>query len=62
MKRTTIMAEEETLKRLRELAHQDASIVAICERLREPKVATLDSRHFSVVRPRHIAALRLLPA
>lgn len=39
----------------------DASVVALCERLREPKVATLDRRDFSVVRPRHCDALRLLP-
>src|SRR5579884_2927814 len=39
----------------------DASIVALCERLGEDTVLTLDRRHFSVVRPRHCAALRLLP-
>lgn len=39
----------------------DASVVAVCERLDEPKVATLDRRDFSVVRPRHVEALRLLP-
>ncbi|HET7046450.1 MAG TPA: PIN domain-containing protein [Gaiellaceae bacterium] len=27
----------------------------------EPKVATLDRRHFTIVRPRHCDALRLLP-
>ncbi len=40
----------------------DASVVALVERLDEPKVVTLDRRHFSVVRPAHIAALTLLPA
>ncbi|MBV9099881.1 MAG: PIN domain-containing protein [Candidatus Dormibacteraeota bacterium] len=40
----------------------DASIVALCERLREDKLATLDRRHFSVVRPGHVRALTLLPA
>jgi predicted nucleic acid-binding protein len=39
----------------------DASIVALAERLGEDKVATLDRRHFSVVRPAHAAALRLVP-
>lgn len=39
----------------------DASVIALCERLGEPKVATLDRRDFSVVRPRHCEALRLLP-
>jgi predicted nucleic acid-binding protein len=40
----------------------DASVVALCERLGERKVATLDRRDFSVVRPRHCDALTLLPA
>jgi len=39
----------------------DASVIALCERLDEPKVATLDRRDFSVVRPRHCESLRLLP-
>ena len=39
----------------------DASIVALAERLGEPKVATLDERHFRVVRPSHVDALELLP-
>ena len=38
----------------------DASVIALAERLREPKVATLD-RHFNVVRPAHVQALRILP-
>jgi uncharacterized protein len=40
----------------------DAAVLAVVERLREPKLATLDRRHFSVMRPRHIDALELLPA
>lgn len=40
----------------------DASVIAACETLGETKVATLDHRHFSVVRPRHCDALTLLPA
>lgn len=39
----------------------DAAVIAVCERLGETKVATLDRRHFSVVRPRHCPALELLP-
>ena len=39
----------------------DASVLAITERLGEPKIATLDRRHFSVLRPRHVEALELLP-
>jgi len=40
----------------------DASVIALCERLNETKVATLDRRDFSVVRPNHCDALHLLPA
>lgn len=39
----------------------DASVIATAEHLGEPKVATLDRRHFSVVRPAHVAALTLMP-
>jgi predicted nucleic acid-binding protein len=39
----------------------DAAVLAIVERLNEPKVATLDRRHFGLLRPRHVDALRLLP-
>ena len=39
----------------------DASVIALVERLKEPKVATLDRRHFSFVRPAHVPALWLLP-
>ena len=40
----------------------DASVVATCERLGARTLATLDRRHFSVVRPRHCEALDLVPA
>jgi uncharacterized protein len=40
----------------------DASVIALCERLGETKVATLDRRDFSVVRPSHCESLDLLPA
>lgn len=39
----------------------DAAVVVTCERLAEEKVATLDRRDFSVVRPHHCDALTLLP-
>jgi len=39
----------------------DASVVAIAERLDVREVATIDRRHFSVVRPRHVDAFTLLP-
>ena len=39
----------------------DASVIALAERLNLPAVATLDHRHFSIVRPRHVPALDLLP-
>ena len=39
----------------------DAAVLAIVERLNEPKLATLDHRHFGLIRPRHVDALRLLP-
>lgn len=39
----------------------DAAVIACCERLGETKVATLDRRDFSVVRPVHCERLTLLP-
>ena len=39
----------------------DASVLALVERLGEAKLATLDHRHFSVIRPAHVDALALLP-
>jgi predicted nucleic acid-binding protein len=43
------------------LGTTDASVIAVAERLDVTEVATLDRRHFTVVRPRHTAALTLLP-
>lgn len=40
----------------------DCAVLAVVERLGEPKLATLDRRHFSVLRPRHVDHLALLPA
>lgn len=43
------------------LGFVDAAVLSIVERLGEAKLATLDRRHFAVVRPRHVPTLRLLP-
>lgn len=43
------------------LGRTDASLVAIAERLRIDRIATFDRRHFTVVRPTHVAAFTLLP-
>ena len=40
----------------------DAAVVAAAERLELAQIATLDHRHFAVIRPRHIEAFELLPA
>ena len=39
----------------------DAGVLAVAERLNEPKVATLDHRNFRMFRPRHVDSLILLP-
>ncbi len=39
----------------------DAAVLAVVERLDEPKLATLDHRHFRILRPRHVKALKLVP-
>ncbi len=39
----------------------DASVIAAAERLDVTAVATLDRRHFTVVRPRHVPSFTLLP-
>jgi predicted nucleic acid-binding protein len=39
----------------------DAAVLAIVERLNEPKLVTLDRHHFGLLRPRHVDALSLLP-
>lgn len=43
------------------LGSVDASVIAAIERRNLHEVATLDRRHFTVVRPRHADALSLLP-
>lgn len=43
------------------LGTTDATVIALAERLGLTEVATLDRRHFTVVRPKHVAAFTLLP-
>lgn len=45
-----------------EVGFVDAAVLTIVERLEEPKLATLDRKHFAAMRPRHVDALELLPA
>lgn len=39
----------------------DASVVTTAERLGITEIATVDRRHFTIVRPNHVAAFSLLP-
>jgi uncharacterized protein len=57
-------------KRCRQLCRQyadfplgfvDAAVIAVAERLGEGRIVTLDRRHFSAVRPRHVRSFTLLP-
>lgn len=43
------------------LSFVDATVVAVAERLGEQVIATLDRRHFSVVKPAHCEAFTLVP-
>lgn len=57
----TRMAELiETYADLR-LGTVDASVIATAERLGAATIATLDRRHFSVVRPNHVRSFGLVP-
>jgi hypothetical protein len=40
----------------------DAAVLAVVERLNEPKLASLDHRHFRALRPRHVKTLQLVPS
>jgi uncharacterized protein len=62
--------DEQDFRRMAELVQSyldlplgivDAAVIAIGERLRLTEIATLDHRHFAVVRPSHIKAFALLP-
>jgi uncharacterized protein len=39
----------------------DASVAVAAERLNVSRIATLDRRHFAVVRPGHVSAFELVP-
>lgn len=63
--------ENEDIPRLSELVETyidlplgivDAAVITIAERLGLTEIATVDRRHFNVVRPRHVPAFTLLPA
>lgn len=53
----------ELLERYRDLSLGlvDATVLAATEMLDEPKLATLDRRHFGTVKPTHCDGLQLLP-
>jgi uncharacterized protein len=51
----------ELIDRFLPLGLVDGTVVAATEMLGEAKLATLDHRHFAVVRPAHASALTLLP-
>jgi uncharacterized protein len=62
--------EDQDIRRMAELVEAymdlplgivDAAVIAIAERLRLAEIATLDHRHFAVVRPSHTRAFILLP-
>jgi uncharacterized protein len=62
--------EDEDLPRMAQLVETyldlplglvDSAVITIAERLGLKEIATVDHRHFRVVRPRHISAFRLLP-
>ena len=39
----------------------DAAVVAVAERLAVVEIATVDRRHFGVIRPLHVSAFSLVP-
>jgi uncharacterized protein len=62
--------EDQDIRRMAELVETyldpplgivDATVIVIAERLRLTEIATLDHRHFGVVRPSHTRAFTLLP-
>jgi uncharacterized protein len=66
----TIPVEQNDWLRIAELVFQyrdlplgtvDASIVAAAERLGVTTIATVDCRHFGVVRPAHVPGFELIP-
>ena len=45
----------------RPLGIVDATVIAIAGRLNLAEVATVDLKHLSLIRPRHVSGFRLLP-
>jgi uncharacterized protein len=43
------------------LGGTDAAVIATAEHIGVTEIATVDRRHFTVVRPRHTSAFTLLP-
>lgn len=43
------------------LGTTDATIIAVAERLKISTIASLDTRHFHAVQPRHVQAFTLIP-
>jgi predicted nucleic acid-binding protein len=67
---TLVALRPEDVRRAGELVEQyanlplgtaDACVVAVAERYNVTEVATLDRKHFSIVRPKHTAAFTMLP-
>lgn len=44
-----------------DLGGTDSSLIAIAERLNVTTIATIDHRHFRVVRPKHVNAFEIVP-
>lgn len=60
---TDLIRIAELVARYRDLplGSVDASVIALAERRRVADIATLDRRHFTVVRADHVETLTLLP-
>lgn len=43
------------------LGGSDAAVITLAERFNTDAVATLDHRHFTIVKPHHVKNLHLLP-
>lgn len=44
-----------------QIGYVDAVTVAIAERFKEHRIATIDRRDFAAIRPRHVPAFELIP-
>jgi len=57
MRATQLVTQYRELK----IGYVDAVTVAIAERSQESRIATLDRRHFGVIRPTHVESFEILP-